>query len=100
MVGRQLQRNIEEENKRSAILIVKETEELAAQIEANITIINATAAATVIRLGEEAKAEATKYAAEVDGLGLEYLFNATGIQDPLIKQKYIEYFSFVDTLLI
>lgn len=94
----QKQRNIEEQNHQLEIVVRKETEQLVQEINANITLIKATAEATAIRIEKEAKAIAEKTLASADGLGLEDMFSQLNVTDPELKQKYFTYFAFLDSL--
>lgn len=93
----QQQKNIEEQNRQLAIIVRKETERLQQQIEANITLISTTAQAERSLIIGQSQAIADKIISSADGLGLQNLFLQINVSDPLVKEKYIEYFAFLDS---
>jgi regulator of protease activity HflC (stomatin/prohibitin superfamily) len=94
----QKQRNIEEQNKQLATIVRKETQKLEQEINANITIVGATAQASYVRIQSEAQAVADKTKSSADGLGLQNLFLQINVTDTPTKEKYISYFAFLDTI--
>jgi regulator of protease activity HflC (stomatin/prohibitin superfamily) len=94
----QSQRNIEEQNHQLAALVRKETDKLVEEVAAEIDLIGLTATAQADALKQEAEAVAEKTESAADGLGLKNLFLQVNVTTTPIKEKYIAYFAFLDSL--
>lgn len=94
----QKQTNIEEKNRQLATLVRKETEKLEQEINANITLIGATAVASQERIHKEAEAIAEKVRSSADGLGMKNLFMQINVTDSTTKEKYVSYFAYLDSI--
>lgn len=93
----QQQKNVEEQNRQREIVVRKETTQLVEAVQANITLINATAHASAVRVQKEAEAVAEKTLASADGLGMKDLFVQINVSDIALKEKYVAYFAFLDS---
>jgi regulator of protease activity HflC (stomatin/prohibitin superfamily) len=77
-------------------LTTRETARLIEEIDANITVVTATAMAEAEAIVNIAEAEAERIIQEATGVGINYMFTALNITQPEEREKLFELFGILD----